>query len=461
MATLVRSVMLGMKHAAPIMMKQGSGSIINNGSVAGRRAGYSTSMIYGAAKAAVNHLTVCAAMQLGEKDVRCNSISPGGIATGIFAKALGLPPDKADSYAEAMKASMAKNQPIPRAGIPDDIAHAAVFLASDDSTFINGHDLVVDGGLVGGRMWTSAPGRREGDAPGVRGGRSLGAGCATGSTVSCRQYRREGIGAGTMQMPWKAGALSAIALLTASAAKTESSTQCTGLGFCYCVNAEIRPTIDRHVADIRKTIRSQRELGKAIGYISIPITTVEGSYAGVNVDAAGDVSARLAARLGSSFVWTLNPGAKDWSLPANATGADYMFMWTRVLEGADGSGADFDFVYFVGPSDFARLLKLDGTAEMQKLEAYYDKRAADDPGLAKVEKRAFRDYYALRASVAFSLGAHDEWNIAKAINDRRRARDGSTGIPSQLAILFDGQAVPPGSYEGTVQPGDTGACSAR
>jgi NAD(P)-dependent dehydrogenase (short-subunit alcohol dehydrogenase family) len=136
------------------MMKQGSGSIINNGSVAARRAGYSTSMVYGAAKAAVNHLTVCAAMQLGEKSVRCNSISPGGIATGIFAKAFGLPPDKADSLAQAMKAGMARNQPVPRAGIVDDIAKAAVFLASDDSTFINGHDLVVDGGMVGGRMWT-------------------------------------------------------------------------------------------------------------------------------------------------------------------------------------------------------------------------------------------------------------------------------------------------------------------
>lgn len=154
MATLVRSVMLGMKHAAPIMMKQGSGSIINNGSVAARRAGYSTSMIYSAAKAAVVHLTVCVSMQLGEKGVRVNSISPGGIATGIFAKALGLPADKADGYAEAVKASMAKNQPIPRAGLTDDIAHAAVFLASDESTFINGHDLVVDGGLVGGRLWT-------------------------------------------------------------------------------------------------------------------------------------------------------------------------------------------------------------------------------------------------------------------------------------------------------------------
>lgn len=154
MAILVRSVMLGMKHAAPILMKQGSGSIINNGSVAGRRAGYSTSMIYGAAKAAVNHLTVCAAMQLGEKNVRCNSISPGGIATGIFAKALGVEATKADEFAEEAKRMMALQQPIPRAGITDDIANAAVFLASDDSTFINGHDLVVDGGVVGGRMWT-------------------------------------------------------------------------------------------------------------------------------------------------------------------------------------------------------------------------------------------------------------------------------------------------------------------
>ena len=153
MATLVRSVMLSMKHAAPTLMKQGSGSIINNGSGTGRRAGYSTSMVYSAAKAAVIHLTVCAAMQLGEKGVRCNSISPGGVATGIFAKAFGLPPDKADTYAESMKARMARNQPIPRAGLTDDIARAAVFLASDDSTFINGHDLVVDGGVIGGRLW--------------------------------------------------------------------------------------------------------------------------------------------------------------------------------------------------------------------------------------------------------------------------------------------------------------------
>ena len=100
MALLVRSVMLGMKHAAPIMMKQRSGSIINNGSIAAHLAGYSTSMIYGAAKAAVNHLTRCVAMELGEHNVRVNSVSPGAIATGILAKALGAETAKAEQLTE-------------------------------------------------------------------------------------------------------------------------------------------------------------------------------------------------------------------------------------------------------------------------------------------------------------------------------------------------------------------------
>ena len=154
MAVLLRSVMLGMKHVAPVMQNQRAGSIINNGSVAGLRAGLSSSMVYSAAKAAVIHLTRCVAMQLGEHNVRVNSISPGGIATGIFGKALGLPTDRAEQTAEAVKAGLAKMQPIPRAGLTDDIARAAVFLASDESSFVNGHDLVVDGGVIGGRQWS-------------------------------------------------------------------------------------------------------------------------------------------------------------------------------------------------------------------------------------------------------------------------------------------------------------------
>ncbi len=154
MATLVRSVMLGMKHAAPHMKKQGSGSIINNGSIAGRLAGFSSSLVYGAAKAAVIHFTKCVAMELGESGVRVNSISPGAIATGIFGKALGLTTEAAEKTSATMREIYKTAQPIQRAGIPDDIAHAAVFLASDESGFINGHDLVIDGGITGGRNWT-------------------------------------------------------------------------------------------------------------------------------------------------------------------------------------------------------------------------------------------------------------------------------------------------------------------
>ncbi|MGE0155289.1 MAG: SDR family NAD(P)-dependent oxidoreductase [Reyranellaceae bacterium] len=150
----VRSVMLGMKHVAPIMMAQQSGSIINNGSRAASRVGRSPSLVYAAAKAAVVQLSAVTAIQLGEHFVRVNTISPGGIATGFAAKSVGIDSDRADGTAEKMKEGLAKRQSIPRAGTPDDVAQAAVFLASDDSAFINGHDLIVDGGVVGGNFWS-------------------------------------------------------------------------------------------------------------------------------------------------------------------------------------------------------------------------------------------------------------------------------------------------------------------
>lgn len=154
MALLVRSVMLGIKHAAPVMMRQRSGSIVNNGSIAAHLAGYSTSMVYGAAKAAVNHLSRCAAMELGEHNVRVNSVSPGLIATGIMPKALGMEAGKADKLVAELAPRYAKMQPIPRAGDPDDIAQCVLWLASEHSGFVNGTDIVVDGGMIGGRMYT-------------------------------------------------------------------------------------------------------------------------------------------------------------------------------------------------------------------------------------------------------------------------------------------------------------------
>ena len=154
MALLVRSVMLGMKHAAPVMKQQRAGSIINNGSVAAHLAGYSSSMVYSAAKAAVVHLTRCVAMELGEHGVRVNSVSPGAIATGILAKALGMSASKADTMSKKIEQVYATAQPIPRAGIAEDIAQCACWLASDRASFVNGEDIVVDGAQIRGRMFT-------------------------------------------------------------------------------------------------------------------------------------------------------------------------------------------------------------------------------------------------------------------------------------------------------------------
>jgi len=153
MAVLLRGVFLGMKHAAPIMKRQGSGSIISTASIAGLRAVDSTH-VYAAAKAAVIHLTRSVAMELGESGVRVNCICPGWIATPLFGRGFGLSPQDAEQTVESVKAPLARFQPIKRAGLPEDIAQAALWLASDDSSFVNGHALVVDGGISGGRMWS-------------------------------------------------------------------------------------------------------------------------------------------------------------------------------------------------------------------------------------------------------------------------------------------------------------------
>jgi NAD(P)-dependent dehydrogenase (short-subunit alcohol dehydrogenase family) len=152
LAVVLRGVVLGTKHAAAVMLRQGFGSIVNTGSVAGSRAGYGP-YDYCAAKAAVIHFTRCVATELGEKGVRANSVSPGGVVTGIFGKSLNLPPEEIEKTIAPLKAALAHWQPIPRAGLPDDIARAVLFLASDAASFVNGHDLVVDGGLVAGRSW--------------------------------------------------------------------------------------------------------------------------------------------------------------------------------------------------------------------------------------------------------------------------------------------------------------------
>lgn len=153
LAVNLRGVFLGTKYAARQMRKQGHGSIINTASVAAIRTGYGNH-IYSAAKAGVIQFTKSVAMELGEDNIRVNCVLPGFIPTPMIAMARGVPVEEADSKLDIIKEAFEGAQPIKRAGSPDDVARTALWLASDDSSFVNGQTIVVDGGMTGGRLWS-------------------------------------------------------------------------------------------------------------------------------------------------------------------------------------------------------------------------------------------------------------------------------------------------------------------
>ncbi len=148
-ALLVRGPALGMKHAAPLMAERGGGSIVNTASIAGLQAGWGP-LAYSTAKAAVIHMSRCAAAELSPRKIRVNAICPGLIATSIFGTALGLSRDAADQMAAQVAQNAAVAQPIAKAGLPADIAAAALYLASDESLFVSGTHIVVDGAITVG-----------------------------------------------------------------------------------------------------------------------------------------------------------------------------------------------------------------------------------------------------------------------------------------------------------------------
>ena len=151
MNLLLRAPMLGMKYAAPKMIERGHGSIINMASIAAFEAGWG--IAYGVAKAAVLHLTKLAAADLAKHNIRVNAICPGVIVTPIFGEAIGLSRKQSEEQTPALAEAAAQMQPIARAGRPEDIASAALYLASDDSSFVTGAHQLVDGGIrVGQRI---------------------------------------------------------------------------------------------------------------------------------------------------------------------------------------------------------------------------------------------------------------------------------------------------------------------
>jgi len=150
---LLKGVFLGIKHAAPVMRAQGSGSIISTASVAGLKTGESPHL-YSVAKAAVIHLTRSVALELGEHGIRVNCICPGIVATPLATGSSKA----SDESLKKLASALARSQALGRVGQPQDIARAALWLASDDSEWVTGHAQVVDGGAFAGRPWS-----RQGD----------------------------------------------------------------------------------------------------------------------------------------------------------------------------------------------------------------------------------------------------------------------------------------------------------
>ena len=132
---------LALKHVSPLMAAQGKGSIICTASVAGLRAGAGP-LAYSASKAAVINLVQSSANSLRGKGVRVNAICPGLIETGMTKPLFDY------ARARGSEDKLGQLNPLLRAGQPAEIAGAALFLASDDASYVNGHALVVDGGLT-------------------------------------------------------------------------------------------------------------------------------------------------------------------------------------------------------------------------------------------------------------------------------------------------------------------------
>ncbi|MBS0474866.1 MAG: SDR family oxidoreductase [Proteobacteria bacterium] len=161
MDLLLRSVAMGIRYAAPHMKQRQGASFVNTASVAAVGPGYSPTT-YAVAKAGVLHLTKCAATDLARYGIRVNAVQPGFINTNIFTASMEMPTELVDQAKSMILQMSSAAQPVGRPGMPEDIANAVAFLASDAAGFMTGASLIVDGGITVGPRHSWDP-----DAPGL------------------------------------------------------------------------------------------------------------------------------------------------------------------------------------------------------------------------------------------------------------------------------------------------------
>jgi hypothetical protein len=262
---------------------------------------------------------------------------------------------------------------------------------------------------------------------------------------------------------------------------------------------------DAQIDLIKQDIARAKADNRSAVYLSCPISSRGGGWSGTNVDIARHVERSLLQRWGEGF-WILNPA--QYQLESNAgtgllnehaqrlhidlsrllaqsspSGGDYMRMWTKVLveDGSGNVGRNFDAFYFLGPRDVFSFFSHGETLTLTAgIEAYFARKFASDAsfcdafsipdikwgGSADAASKTkwaklrvdFLRFYGLRASANFSLGSHDEWEIFRQINAKRRKnsetpdmKDGDVG--DQLAAFFDGNQVDPASSQSKLSRG--------
>lgn len=264
---------------------------------------------------------------------------------------------------------------------------------------------------------------------------------------------------------------------------------------------------ERQIALLEYDIARAKAADDVMVFLSTPLSGRVGSHFSTNVEIADHVARRLMEDWGHRF-WVLNPGryqmeskegtglmnrhaetlSKERGISIDIDqlfadsppgGGDYMRMWVRIMveDGIDNTGRRWDAFYFMSPSDVRGFFTEGGSRTWTAgVEEYFarkyamdeDFRAAFDPPFRDAEgnvlegdaeraecvqrRNNFFRYYTIRAGVNFSLGSHDEWNIWRLLNERRRA-SGKYGISDQIAGYFEGRQIAPGATVIPTAPG--------
>ena len=262
---------------------------------------------------------------------------------------------------------------------------------------------------------------------------------------------------------------------------------------------------DRQTALIKQDLKRAHADNRAIVYLSCAISSVGGGHFSTNVDIVGAVERSLMAKWGERFYilnptkyqMESKEGTGLILQHADAifrdtgrkidvealvkkcapTGGDYMRMWTRVMveddyyKGANpivsNCGNLLDVIYCIGPSDVQEFFLGEAKSLSQAVEIYFARKYTIDSDFRRdfdclepagicrplnldipqekdvwtQRRQDFFKYYAVKASTNFSLGCHDEWNIACLLNDKRRAHPDIYGVPGQIPVYFDGRQV--------------------